>query len=341
MRPGDRLQDATVMVTGAQGFIGSWLAERLLELGASVVVPCRDLHPGARFHTEGIAAGCRLERADVRDYEALLRILTEHEVSAVFHLAAQPIVGIANRSPLSTYESNVTGTYTLLEACRARGILGDPVERVVVASSDHAYGPHADHPQREEDPLRPSYPYDVSKGCADLVARCWAATYEMPVAVTRLANTFGGGDRNWSRIVPDTARALVRGERPVIRSDGTPERDYLYVEDAVDVYLAVAQSLDSPELHGRAWNAGLAAPVSVLELVRRLIAVSGKGVEPEIRGAGTPEAEADRLHLDPTAIHEELGWSPRWTLDEGLTKTYAWYERHLAADDAAIGEPIA
>jgi CDP-glucose 4,6-dehydratase len=328
MPPGASFQDATVLVTGAQGFIGSWLAERLVNLGARVVAPCRDLHPGTRFHTDGIAERCSLERADVRDYDTLLRILTEHEVSAVFHLAAQPIVGIANRSPLSTYESNVAGTYTLLEACRARGGVAEPIERIVVASSDHAYGPHAREPYRESDPLEPSYPYDVSKGCADLVARCYAASYSLPVAVTRLANVFGGGDRYWSRIVPDTASSLVRGQRPVIRSDGTPERDYLYVEDAVDAYLTVAESLDAPELRGRAWNAGLGSPISVLELVRRLIAVSGKELEPEIRGRGTPHAEADRLVIDSGAIREELGWSPQWSLDDGLAKAYAWYEQH-------------
>jgi CDP-glucose 4,6-dehydratase len=316
------------MVTGAQGFIGSWLAERLLDLGANVVALCRDIHADSRFHTEGVAERCRLERADVRDADAILRILSEHEVTSIFHLAAQPIVGIANRSPLSTYESNVTGAYTLLEACRIRG-MPQPIERLVVASSDHAYGPHAETPFREEDPLNPSYPYDVSKACADIVARCYAATYEMPVAVTRLANVFGGGDRNWSRIVPDSASALVRGERPVIRSDGTPERDYLYVEDAVEAYLAVSGSLDDPELRGRAWNAGLGTPVSVLGLVQKLIAASGKDLQPDIRGKSTPHAEADRLQLDCSAIREELGWSPRWTLEEGLAKTYAWYEHHL------------
>src|SRR5919201_704428 len=173
--PSTRFEDATVMVTGAQGFIGGWLAERLLDLGATVVVPCRDLHPATRFHTEGIADRCELVDADVRDHDALLRALGEHRVTTVFHLAAQPVVGIANRAPLSTYESNVTGTSALLEACRA--LLGDPVERVVVASSDHAYGPRADAPCREDEALDPSYPYDVSKACADMIARCYAANY--------------------------------------------------------------------------------------------------------------------------------------------------------------------
>jgi CDP-glucose 4,6-dehydratase len=337
MQPGDRFDGVSVMVTGGQGFIGSWLAERLVNLGARVVVPCRDIHPAARFHSDRIAEHCQIEHADVCDYAALLRILSEHEVSAVFHLAAQPIVGIANRSPLATYESNVTGTYTLLEACRAHAVIGQPIERIVIASTDHAYGPAADVPYREDSAIKPTYPYDVSKGCTDIIARCYASTYDMPVAVTRLANVYGGGDRHWSRIVPDAARALSRGERPVIRSDGTPERDYLYVEDAVSAYLAVANSLDSAELRGRAWNASPGVAVSVLDVVVRLIAASGKELEPEIRGKGTPHAEADRLHIDSTAIREQLGWSPRWSMDEGLAETYRWYERHLSEQDMALG----
>ena len=329
-------QDAPVLVTGAQGFIGAWLAERLLAEGARVVVPRRDVDPHARFRIEGIEARCRVVDADVTDYPKMLRVLSEEGIRAVFHLAAQPIVGIANRAPLSTFESNVRGTYALLEACRARGVVGEPLERIVVASSDHAYG-RQEVPYREDRGLVPEFPYDVSKGCTDLIARCYAETYEMPVAVTRLANVYGGGDRNWSRIVPDVARALVEERRPVIRSDGTPERDYLYVEDAVEVYLAVARSLDSPELRGRAWNAGHGRPVAVLELVRRLIAVSAKDVEPEVRGRGTPHGEIDRQYLDPSRIREELHWEPRWDLDRGLAAAYAWYERHLAGVPA---EPV-
>jgi CDP-glucose 4,6-dehydratase len=329
--------DSTVLVTGAQGFIGSWVAQRLLDAGARVVTPIRDVHPNARFHSEGVAGRCILEPADVRDHDAIRDLLRRHEVDSVFHLAAQPIVGIANRSPYSTWESNVAGTYALLEACRTVGAAGPRIRRIVVASSDHAYGPHADSPFREDDPIEPRYPYDVSKGCADVLARAYAASYEMPVAVTRLANVFGGGDRNWSRIVPDTARSLIRGERPVIRSDGTPERDYLYVEDAAAAYLTVAESLDRDDLRGRAWNAGLGQPVTVLELVRRLIATSGRDVEPEIRGSGTPQAEADRLLIDASAIRGELGWSPRWTLDEALAETYSWYERDMAQRDEILG----
>jgi CDP-glucose 4,6-dehydratase len=266
--------------------------------------------------------------ADLNDYESLLRVINEHDVRTVFHLGAQTIVGTANRSPLSTFETNIRGTYMLLEACRATGDVGDPVERVVVASSDKAYGDHDELPYREDFPLKPRYPYDVSKACTDMLARSYAITFGLPVAVTRLANVFGGGDFNLSRIVPDSVHALLRGGRPVIRSDGTPERDYLYVDDAVEAYLAVAGSLDREELHGRAWNAGNGRPLSVLELVTRLIAASGHDVEPEIEGEGKPHGEIDRQWLDSTAIRSELGWEPRWELERGLAETYAWYERH-------------
>ncbi len=329
--PAERYEGRSVLVTGAQGFVGSWLTERLLAEGARVVALRRDAEPESRFHTEGIEERCVLAQADLLDYEELVRVLNEHEVSAVFHLAAQTIVGTANRSPLSTFETNIRGTYLLLEACRAVGVVGDPVGAVVVASSDKAYGDHDELPYREDFALRPSYPYDVSKACTDMIARSYAATYDLPVAVTRLANVYGGGDVNWSRIVPDTARALVKGERPVIRSDGTPERDYLYVEDAVDAYLTIAASLERPELRGRAWNAGWGSPLQVRELVERLIAVSGRDVEPDIQGEGTPHGEIDRQYLDSTAIRDELGWQPRRELDDGLAATWEWYERRLTA----------
>jgi CDP-glucose 4,6-dehydratase len=321
----------SILVTGAQGFIGSWLAERLLDSGAHVVVPMRDVEAGARFRTEGIEERCTVVQADLCDYQSLLRLLGEHEVEVVFHLAAQAIVGTAGRAALSTWESNVRGTYNLLEACRSMEVLGAPIERIVVASSDKAYGEHDELPYREEFPLQAIYPYDVSKACADMIARSYADTYGLPIAVTRLANVYGGGDVNWSRLVPDVARALLRGERPVIRSDGTPERDYLYVEDAVEVYLAVAASLERPELRGRAWNAGWGRPIAVEELVRRLVEVSGRDLQPDVRGDGTPRGEIDRQFLDSTAIREELGWAPRVPLEEGLRRTWEWYESRVSA----------
>ena len=287
----------------------------------------RDADPGARFVTEGLEARCIVALADLSDYEALVRVLNEYEVRTVHHLGAQTIVGTAVRSPLATFDANVRGTYALLEACRSLG--EGAVERIVVASSDKAYGAHDELPYREDFALQAIYPYDVSKACVDLIARSYAATYALPVAVTRFANVYGPGDVNWSRLVPDTARALARGERPLIRSDGTPERDYLYLDDAVEAYLLVAASLDRPEFRGRAWNAGWGTGVSVLELVRRLIAVSGRELEPDIRGAGVPHAEIDRQFLDSTALRTELGWEPRVGLDEGLRRTWDWYLARL------------
>jgi CDP-glucose 4,6-dehydratase len=314
-----------VLITGAQGFVGSWLAERLLDQHAKVVVLLRDVEPDARFNAEGVADRCVQVRADLTDYESLTRALNEHQIRAVFHLAAQTIVGTANRSPLSTFETNIRGTYTLLEACRGIGVVSNPIERIVVASSDKAYGRHEQLPYKEDFPLQALYPYDVSKAATDMISRSYAATYGMPVAVTRLANIYGGGDPNGSRIVPDTIAALKDGKQPVIRSDGSPERDYLYVEDAVDAYLTIAESLDDREHWGKAWNAGTGEPVSVREIVDRLIRVSGVDVEPDIQGQGTPHGEIDRQFLDSSAIKSELGWQPSWDLDRGLSATWEWY----------------
>jgi CDP-glucose 4,6-dehydratase len=325
----ERYSGKAVLVTGGAGFVGCWLVEHLLRMGARVVVPIRDDLSGSRFRDESIDRHCDVVSLDLTDHGSVLRILSEYEVAAVFHLAAQTIVGKANRSALSTWESNVRGTYTLLEACRCADTRGTPAERIVVASSDKAYGDHGAVPYREEMALVPRFPYDVSKACTDMIARSYAATYGMPVAVTRLANVYGGGDLHFSRLVPDTARALARGERPVVRSDGTPERDWLYVEDAVDAYLHVAASLDRPELRGRAWNAGNGAAVSVLELVQTLTRVAGSDLTPDVQGTGTPGGEIDRQVLDSSAIRTELGWEPRVDLETGLRRTWEWYEERL------------
>jgi CDP-glucose 4,6-dehydratase len=279
----------------------------------------------SRFDTEGVAGRCTLAEASLTDAAALGRVLEAHDVRTLFHLAAQTQVGEANRSPLATWETNIRGTYTLLEAVREH----DVATRVVVASSDKAYGSHEELPYREDFALKASYPYDVSKAATDMIARSYALTYRMPVAVMRLANVYGPGDLNWARVIPESARALLRGERPVIRSDGTPQRDYLYVQDGADAYLAVADSLDNPDFHGRAWNAGWGEPLSVLEVVRRLIEISGRSLEPDIQGSGTPHGEIDRQYLDSTAIRSELGWEPSWDLDRGLRAAWEWYERKL------------
>jgi CDP-glucose 4,6-dehydratase len=318
-----------VLVTGGSGFVGSWLCERLLDLGAQVVVARRSVAARSRFRFEGIEERCDLVWAEVTDYASLLRVLNEYEINTVFHLAAQTIVATAGRSPLSTYDSNVRGTYTLLEACRAFCDRG-PLKRVVVASSDKAYGSLTGLPYREDFALLPEYPYDVSKACADLIARSYAAMYGLPVAVTRLANVYGGGDTNFSRIVPDTARSLVQGTRPVIRSDGTPQRDFLFISDAVDAYLAIADSLSSARFHGHVWNVGGDRPMAVADLVNRLISISGLAVEPEIRGVGTPSGEIAHQFCDSQKLRTQLGWEPKVDLDTGLAWTYAWYEANLS-----------
>jgi len=304
--------------------IGCALVERLLARGEEVVVLSRSDLVGSRFDTAGLRERCTLVEGDLT---SLGGAFAEHRPEAVYHLAAQTQVRHAYQSPLVTWETNIRGTYLLMEAVRKH----DPATRVVVASSDKAYGSHDELPYREDFALQPAYPYDVSKAATDMIARSYAVTYGMPVAVTRLANVYGPGDVNWARLVPDTARALARGERPVIRSDGRPERDYIYVDDAADAYLAVAGSLSDRANWGRAWNAGSGEPHSAMEIVQRLIEIAGVEVEPDIQGTGVPHAEIDRQFLDSTAIREELGWSPKWDLDAGLRAAWDWYRGVLTS----------
>lgn len=316
-----------VLVTGAYGFIGGHLTLELLDQGAEVVTLRRDRPAQSLLLIEGAESSCNVAHGDLLDHESLLRILNEYGVTTVFHLAAQAIVEVANRSPLSTFETNIRGTYNLLEAAR----LAPTVERVVVASSDKAYGQHEQLPYREDAKLQPTFPYDTSKAAADLIARSYAETYGLPVAVTRLANVYGGGDFNFSRLVPETVRALLAGESPVIRSDGSPERDFIYAADAVDGYLTIADALGEAENRGLAFNAGAGRPWSVLEVVRTLATVAGSSTEPDVRGEGVPQGEIDRQYLDSSLISERLGWSPQWSLEDGLAETWRWYERVLPA----------
>jgi CDP-glucose 4,6-dehydratase len=315
-----------VLFTGAQGFIGSWVAERLLDEGAEVLVLDRPPAEPSRFVLRGLHERCTAVAADLLDPASLRTAIEDHGVQAVFHLAATAIVGSAGASPLSTYEVNVRGTWNLLEACR---VAHTPPVRVVVASTDKAYGVHESLPYREDHALQPRYPYDASKACADIIARSYAHTFGLPVAVTRFGNVFGGGDFNFSRLIPGTIEALLAGERPVIRSNGLMERDFLYAEDAVTAYLAVAGSLDRPELRGRAWNASIGRAVSVLEVVTRLVEISGLGLEPDVHGRGTPHGELERQWLDRSAIAADLGWTPAWDLQRGLRATFEWYASEL------------
>lgn len=313
------------LVTGGSGLLGGWLTRRLVELGADVVCLVRDWVPRSQLLSPELLNRVRLVRGDVRDQALLERVLGEYEVVTVFHLAAQTIVGIANRNPVSTFESNIQGTWALLEACRRSSLVG----QVVFASSDKAYGSHEVLPYNEETPLRGRHPYDVSKSCADLIAQSYATSFGVPVAVTRCGNFFGGGDLNWNRIVPGTVRSVLQGERPVVRSDGTLIRDYLYVEDGVSAYLALAEALATGRAApGVAFNFGHNRRVTVLDLVSEILVACGRvDLAPEIRNEATNEIP--HQYLDPSKANRELGWQPRFDLRQGLERTIGWYREFL------------
>jgi CDP-glucose 4,6-dehydratase len=316
--------DRPVFITGCAGFLGSWLTIGLVEAGATVVGLVRDEVPFSYLRRSGYQDRISIVHGNVTSYALVERVLTEYEIDTVVHLAAQTIVPIANRSPLSTFETNVKGTWTVLEAARS----SSKVTRVLVASSDKAYGVHEKLPYVEDASLLGCYPYDVSKACADLIARTYFATYNLPVAVTRCANLYGGGDLNWSRIFPGTIRSVIRGERPIVRSDGTMLRDYLYVRDAVSAYLTLAEHLDEPEVRGEAFNFGMDDPRSVLEIVQAIIAVSDyPELEPVVLADAPNEIPAQYLGSDKA--HHILGWSPHYSLEEGLRETLEWYREFL------------
>jgi len=319
---GEAFKGRRVFVTGAYGMLGAWLARALLDCGASVVVLRRDERPGSALALDGTEARCTVVHGDLLDAELIERTVGEHEVDSVMHLAAQTIVRIANRSPRSTFESNVRGTWNVLEACRVHG-----VERTIVASSDKAYGASDVLPYTEELPLRAAHPYDASKAAADVIARSYWHTYGLPVAVTRFANIYGGGDQNRSRLIPEAIAAVLEGRAPVVRSDGSPERDFLYVEDAVEAYMAISDLLDAGERG--AFNAGGGRPHRVLDVFRAVCAAGGRpDLEPDVRGRGAPAGEIDRQWLDASRLRELSGWEPRTGLDEGLARTIEWYRRH-------------
>lgn len=320
-------QDRRVLVTGCSGFLGSWLTARLIGVGADVVGLVRDQVPHSELVRSGLINKVYVVEGEVNDYALIERTLAEYEIDTIFHLAAQTIVPIANRAPLSTFETNIKGTWVMLEAARRN----PTVSRIVVASSDKAYGTQAELPYREDSPLIGRHPYDVSKSCADLIAQAYAHSYDMPVVVTRFANLYGGGDLNWNRIVPGTMRSVIRGERPIIRSDGTFRRDYLFVGDAVSGYMEVAQQLDRAQVQGQAFNFGMDQPTTALEIVQTILSLSDcSELEPVILNQAHNEIPDQFLASEKA--HRLLGWRPQHSLREGLKKTFDWYQRFLIGE---------
>jgi CDP-glucose 4,6-dehydratase len=316
--------DRPTFVTGATGLVGGWLVRRLVELGADVVCLVRDWVPQSELVRSGLIESVKVVRGDVRDQALMERALGEYEIDTVIHLAAQTIVGIANRNPISTFEANIAGTWSLLEACRRSPV----VKQVVLASSDKAYGDHEKLPYDEETPLQGRHPYDVSKSCADLIAQSYAVTYGLPVVSTRCGNFYGGGDLNWNRIVPGTIRSVLRGKPPVIRSDGQFVRDYFYVEDGAAAYTLLAEQLaQNRALGGQAFNFSNEIQVTVVELVERILKLMNSDLAPEIRHEATNEIR--HQYLSAEKARRELSWRPLFTLDEGLRKTISWYEEFL------------
>lgn len=320
-------QDRPTLITGGTGLLGGWLVKDLVGLGADIVCLVRDWVPRSELVRSSLIEQVKVVRGDIGDSALLERILGEYEVETVFHVAAQTIVGIANRNPISTFQANIAGTWSLLEACRR----SSKVSGIVVASSDKAYGDQDRLPYDENAPLQGSHPYDVSKSCADLIAQSYFATYGTPVGITRCGNFYGGGDLNWNRIVPGTIRSILRGKNPVIRSDGRYVRDYFYIEDGSAAYILLAEKLASnPELRGEAFNFSNETPVSVHEIVERIIKLMGSDLKPVVLNEARNEIREQ--YLSSAKARKELKWEPLVTLDEGLSRTISWYRDFLSKE---------
>jgi len=313
--------DRPTFVTGGTGLVGSWLVKRLMDSGADVVCLVRDWVPQNEMIRKGWIGQAKVVRGDIRDRDTLERALGEYEIDTVIHLAAQTIVTIANRNPISTFETNIKGTWNLLEACRR----SPKVNQIVVASSDKAYGDQAALPYDENTPLQGQHPYDVSKSAADLIAYTYAKSFDLSVAITRCGNFYGGGDLNWNRIIPGTIRSILRGQRPIIRSDGEYIRDYFYVEDGAAAYILLAEQLAArPELKGNAYNFSNENQVSVREIVERILKAMGSKLIPDIRNE--VKNEIRHQYLSAEKARRELEWKPMFNLDEGLKRTINWYK---------------
>lgn len=316
--------DRPTLVTGATGILGSWLTKQLLEAKADVVCLIRDWVPTSELVQTRLLEKVKVVRGDIRDQALLERVLGEYEIDTVFHLAAQTIVTIANRNPVSTFETNIGGTWTLLEACRR----SPKVSQIVVASSDKAYGDQDHLPYSEDTPLQGRHPYDVSKTCADLITHTYAVSYGLPAVITRCGNFYGGGDLNWNRIVPGTIRSVMRNQRPIIRSDGDFVRDYFYIEDGAAAYILLAEKLAAdPSLRGEAFNFSSELQISVKDLVDKILTSMNSNLKPDIRYEASNEIR--HQYLSAAKARERLGWTPIFTLTEGMQRTIQWYQDYF------------
>lgn len=323
--------DKHVFITGATGFVGSWLVKKLLSYGSYVVTLVRDADPQSELFRSGDINKVYVVNGKIEDYLTLERAINEHEIDTVFHLAAQPIVGVALRYPLQTFESNIRGSYNLLEACRTHSQF---VKRVVIASSDKAYGDQINLPYTEDMPLQGQFPYEVSKSCTDLISQCYHKTYQLPVAIARCGNIYGGGDLNWSRIIPGTIRSLLQGKAPIIRSDGKFVRDYIFIDDVIDAYLILAERLNDWQVTGNAFNFSPERPVSVgeiTEIIRRIM--NRMELEPIILNNVTHEIRSQ--YLSSKKANVILGWKPSYSIDQGINSTINWYKDFLKNDKSA------
>jgi len=311
-----------VLVTGASGMVGSWLTQWLAESGAHTVAFIADTDPQSQLVRSGTINKVSVVNGRLENYDDIERAINNHEVDSIFHLGAQPIVGAADRAPRHTFESNIQGTWNLLDACR---VLSPLVKRIVVASSDKAYGTQPILPYTEDMSMNGDHPYEVSKSCTDLISTTYARTYGIPVTTARCGNIYGGGDLNWNRIVPGTFRSLLRGEQPVLRSDGTFVRDYLHVDDIVSAYLTLGEQTDNPKFAGQGFNFSDESPLTVMEIYRAICEAAGrKDTEPQILNAASSEIK-DQF-LDSTKAHNVLGWRASVTLEDGLKKSFDWYQ---------------
>jgi CDP-glucose 4,6-dehydratase len=321
----DFWRERRLFVTGTTGIVGSWLVRELLNRGARVAALVRDADPQSELLRSRDIDRCTVFNGSVEDFWTLERAISLHEAEYVFHLAAQTIVGVAHRNPFTTFETNVRGTYNLLEVCRMHGSL---VRGVIVASSDKAYGEVDALPYVETMPLRGRHPYEVSKSCTDLIAASYAHSYDVPVTIARCGNIYGGGDLNWSRIVPGTVRAALRGERPTLRSDGTFRRDYIYVKDVVRAYMLLGERTSDPAVRGEAFNFSDESPLAVLDIVKAIGSVMESRLDPEIRDVARGEIRDQ--YLDASKARQTLQWKAAYDLDAGLRETVAWYRALLA-----------